>query len=136
MVDNVPPAQVWEALRSDPQAQLVDVRTEAEWNFVGLPDLAPAAKQAVLIQWQVFPSMQLNENFTDQLKQAGLTPDHHLYFICRSGQRSLAAAQAAQAEGFAHVHNVAEGFEGPPDGAGHRGTVAGWKARHLPWRQR
>jgi rhodanese-related sulfurtransferase len=136
MVDNVPPAQVWEALRSDPKAQLVDVRTEAEWNFVGLPDLAPAAKQVVLIQWQVFPSMQLNENFTDQLKQAGLTPDQHLYFICRSGQRSLAAAQAAQAEGFPYVHNVAEGFEGPPDGAGHRGTVAGWKARHLPWRQR
>ena len=123
MVDNVPPAQVWEALRSDPQAQLVDVRTEAEWNFVGLPDLAPAAKQVVLIQWQVFPSMQLNENFTDQLKQAGLTPDQHLYFICRSGQRSLAAAQAAQAAGFPYAYNVAEGFEGGVDAAGHRGTA-------------
>jgi len=136
MVDNVPPAQVWEALRSDPKAQLVDVRTEAEWTYVGLPDLAPAAKQVVLIQWQVFPGMQVNGNFADQLRQAGFTPDHHLYFICRSGQRSLAAAQAAQAEGFPHVHNVAEGFEGPTDGAGHRGKVAGWKARNLPWRQR
>ena len=58
MVENVPPAQVWEALRSDPQAQLVDVRTDAEWNFVGLPDLSPAGKQAVLIQWQVYPTMQ------------------------------------------------------------------------------
>jgi rhodanese-related sulfurtransferase len=136
MVDNVPPAQVWEALRSNPKAQLVDVRTEAEWTYVGLPDLAPAGKQAVLIQWQVFPSMQVNHDFVDQLRQAGFTPDHHIYFICRSGQRSLAAAQAAQAEGFPHVHNVAEGFEGPPDGAGHRGTTAGWKARALPWRQR
>ena len=136
MVENVPPAKVWEALRSDPKAQLVDVRTEAEWAYVGLPDLAPAGKQAVLIQWQVYPGMQVNGNFADQLMQAGFTPEHHIYFICRSGQRSLAAAQAAQAAGFPHVYNVAEGFEGPPDGAGHRGTVGGWKARDLPWRQR
>jgi rhodanese-related sulfurtransferase len=136
MVENVPPTKVWEALKSDPKAQLVDVRTEAEWAYVGLPDLAPAGKQAVLIQWQVYPSMQVNGNFTDQLKQSGFTPEQHIYFICRSGQRSLAAAQAAQAAGFPHAYNVAEGFEGPPDGAGHRGTVAGWKARDLPWRQR
>ena len=123
MVENVPPAQVWEALKSNPKAQLVDVRTDAEWNFVGLPDLAPAGKQAVLIQWQVYPSMQVNGNFADQLKQAGCTPDQHLYFICRSGQRSLAAAQAAQEAGFSRAYNVAEGFEGPPDGAGHRGHV-------------
>jgi rhodanese-related sulfurtransferase len=136
MVENVPPTQVWKALKSDPRAQLVDVRTEAEWTYVGLPDLAPAGKQAVLIQWQVYPAMQVNGNFADQLKQAGFTPEQHLYFICRSGQRSLAAAQAAQAAGFPHVYNVAEGFEGPPDATGHRGTVAGWKARDLPWRQR
>jgi len=136
MVDNVPPAQVWEALKSDPKAQLVDVRTDAEWTFVGLPDLAPAGKQAVLIQWQVFPSMHVNETFAAQLTEAGFTPEHHLYFICRSGQRSLAAAEAAQAAGFSHAFNVAEGFEGPPNGNGHRGTVAGWKARTLPWRQR
>jgi rhodanese-related sulfurtransferase len=136
MVDNVPPSQVWEALTSNPHTQLVDVRTDAEWNFVGLPDLAPAGKQAVLIQWQVYPTMQVNADFAEQLTQAGFTPDQHIYFICRSGQRSLAAAQAAQAAGFAHVYNVAEGFEGGPDGAGHRGTIAGWKARGLPWRQR
>jgi len=136
MVENVPPTQVWEALKSDPRAQLVDVRTEAEWTYVGLPDLAPAGKQAVLVQWQVYPAMQVNGTFTDQLRQAGFTPEQHIYFICRSGQRSLAAAQAAQAAGFPHVYNVAEGFEGPADGAGHRGTVAGWKARALPWRQR
>jgi rhodanese-related sulfurtransferase len=136
MVDNVPPSQVWEALTSDPQAQLVDVRTDAEWNFVGLPDLTPAGKQAVLIQWQVYPTMQVNAGFAEQLVKAGFTPEQHIYFICRSGQRSLAAAQAAQAAGFKHVYNVAEGFEGGPDGAGHRGTIAGWKARGLPWRQR
>ncbi len=136
MVQNVPPRKVWEALRSDPQAQLVDVRTEPEWAFVGLPDLAAAAKQAVLIPWQVYPTMAPNDAFVDHLRQAGFTPDHHIYFLCRSGQRSLAAAQAAQAAGFPHVYNIADGFEGGVDSEGHRGVRAGWKADRLPWRQR
>ena len=136
MVDNVPPALVWEALRTDPRAQLVDVRTDAEWNFVGVPDLASAGKQAVLVSWQVYPSMQHNSTFADQLKEAGFTADHHMYFICRSGQRSHAAAQAAQNAGFPHAYNVADGFEGAVDAHGHRGVAAGWKAEGLPWRQR
>lgn len=136
MVQNVPPKRVWEALRSNPHAQLVDVRTEPEWAFVGLPDLAAVAKQAVLIPWQVYPTMQRNDAFVDQLRQAGFTPDQHIYFLCRSGQRSLAAAEAAQEAGFPHVYNVADGFEGGVDAAGHRGVKAGWKADALPWRQR
>ena len=135
MVENVPPTQVWEALRRDPQAQLVDCRTDAEWNFVGLPDLAEAGKQAVLIPWQVYPTMQHNAAFVDQLREAGFMPEHHIYFICRSGQRSYAAA-AAQAAGFPNAFNVADGFEGAPDAEGHRGVAAGWKAEGLPWRQR
>lgn len=136
MVENVPPGKAWEALKSDPKAQLVDVRTDAEWNFTGLPDLAQAGKQVVPIQWQLYPSMARNEAFLEQLKQAGFTPDHHIYFLCRSGQRSLAAASAARAAGFTHVYNVADGFEGVVDSQGHRGTRTGWKADGLPWRQR
>jgi rhodanese-related sulfurtransferase len=136
MVENVPPRKTWEALRQDPHAQLVDVRTEPEWNFVGLPDLSPAGKQAVLIPWQVYPAMQRNDQFVEQLQQAGFTPEHHIYFLCRSGQRSMAAAAAAQAAGFPHVYNVADGFEGGVDAEGHRGVAAGWKAEGLPWRQR
>jgi rhodanese-related sulfurtransferase len=136
MVENVPPRKTWEALKGDPQAQLVDVRTDAEWNFVGVPDLSQAGKQPALIPWQVYPAMQVNGAFVEHLKEAGLTPDNHIYFLCRSGARSMAAAQAAQAAGYAHVYNIADGFEGPPDGDGHRGSVAGWKADELPWRQR
>ncbi len=136
MVDNVAPRKTWEALQADPNAQLVDVRTDAEWNFVGVPDLAAAAKQAVLLPWQVYPSMARNEAFEAQMTKAGFTAEHKLYFICRSGVRSLAAAEAARAAGFPHVYNVADGFEGPPDQAGHRGTTAGWKASGLPWRQK
>jgi rhodanese-related sulfurtransferase len=135
-VPDISPEDSWQALQSDPEAVLVDVRTDAEWNFVGLPDLSAAGKQVVLIPWQVYPSMQMNAGFTEHLRQAGLTPAHKLYFICRSGARSLSAGQAAQAAGFPHAFNVADGFEGPPDAEGHRGQIAGWKACGLPWRQR
>jgi rhodanese-related sulfurtransferase len=136
MVQNVGPTQTWEALKADPDAQLVDVRTEAEWTFVGLPDLQEAGKQPVLIPWQSYPTMQVNQAFPEHLKRAGLTPSHRLYFICRSGARSMSAAQAAQAAGFPLVYNVADGFEGPLDADAHRGTAGGWKAEGLPWRQR
>ena len=136
MVENVAPTQTWEALQSDENAQLVDVRTDAEWNFVGVPDLRATGKETVLIPWQMYPTMQRNGNFETNLTHAGLTPDHTLYFICRSGTRSMAAAQAALAAGFPRVFNVADGFEGPPDVRGHRGSTSGWKAEGLPWRQK
>lgn len=136
MVENIPPPQVWQALQENAQAQLVDVRTDAEWTYVGLTDLTAAGKQPVLIPWQIFPKMDVNAGFVDQLRQAGFTPDHHIFFLCRSGVRSLAAAQAAQAAGFPHVYNVADGFEGNADAEGHRGRIGGWKATGLPWRQR
>jgi rhodanese-related sulfurtransferase len=136
MVENVAPAQTWEALQADEDAQLVDVRTDVEWTFVGLPDLGSAGKDTLLIPWQVYPTMQLNGSFEENLRAAGLTAEHKIYFICRSGARSMAAAEAARSAGFPHVFNVADGFEGPPDVEGHRGTTAGWKANGLPWRQR
>jgi rhodanese-related sulfurtransferase len=136
MVDNVPPGTTWEALQSNQNAQLVDVRTDAEWNFVGIPDLGQAGKQPVLIPWQEYPTMHRNPAFEKQLRDAGFTQEHHIYFLCRSGVRSLAAAEAARAAGFPNVYNVADGFEGPIDSAGHRGGAAGWKAEGLPWRQR
>ena len=136
MVENVPPQQVWEALQENPNAQLVDVRTDVEWQFVGVPDLVSIGKQAVLVSWQTYPAMALNPDFTEQLKETGFTAEHHIYFICRSGQRSYSAAQAAQNAGFPNAYNVAEGFEGAVDPDGHRGIMEGWKAAGLPWRQR
>jgi len=135
-VPDVSPQQAWEALKTDPNAVLVDVRTDAEWNFVGLPDLSDLGKKVVLIPWQMFPTMQVNGQFTEQLRKAGVTPESRVYYLCRSGARSLAAGQAAQAAGFPQAFNVADGFEGPVGPDGHRGGVAGWKAEGLPWVQR
>lgn len=135
-IEDIAPDATWEALSRDPKAQLVDVRTDAEWNFVGLPDLGPLGKEPHLIPWQVYPTMALNAGFVQGLRQRGITQDTPLYFLCRSGARSYAAAQAAQEAGFQACFNVADGFEGPVGPDGHRGQVSGWKASGLPWRQR
>lgn len=135
MIEDVPPRQVWEALMSNPAAVLCDVRTTAEWSFVGVADLTQTGKQPLLVQWQAFPGMQANPKFTESLAAAAPSHDAAIYFICRSGARSLAAAQAAKAVGYKHVYNVKDGFEGPADPRGHRGQVAGWKADGLPWKQ-
>ena len=135
-VPDVSPRAAWQELAQDESAMLVDCRTDAEWNFVGIPDLSELGKQVALIPWQVYPGMQVNGAFAEHLRRAGATPETKLFFICRSGARSLAAGQAAQAAGFPSAFNVADGFEGPVDAEGHRGTVAGWKADGLPWRQR
>ncbi len=130
------PAETWRALNEDPRAVLIDVRTDAEWTFVGMPDLSATGKPVLPIAWQLYPSMAVNPGFIEELHRAGLGPEHRLYFLCRSGARSLAAARAARAAGFPHVFNVADGFEGPVDADGHRRTMAGWIAAGLPWRQR
>ncbi len=113
--------------------RLVDVRTAAEWDYVGVP-LVPDGHQVLFVQWQAYPSGALNSQFVAQLRDAGVERGVPVYFICRSGARSIAAAQAATAAGLAPAYNVLDGFEGPHDDAGHR-CVAGWKVAGLPWRQ-
>ncbi|MBE7210347.1 MAG: rhodanese-like domain-containing protein [Gluconacetobacter diazotrophicus] len=135
MVEDVSPQQCFEALRADQAARLVDVRTEAEWAYVGVPDLSVIGGRTMLVPWQSFPTGRVNADFVAQLEAGGAGHDQTLFFICRSGARSLAAAEAARRAGYARVFNVADGFEGPPDVEGHRGTVAGWKSDGLPWRQ-
>ena len=133
---NVTPQEAWHALRTDPDAELVDVRTEPELMFVGFPDLAEAGKGLHVVSWQVFPHMGVNGAFVEQLRARGLGPEKKLYFLCRSGVRSIAAGKAALEAGQAAAFNVLDGFEGPVDAEGHRGTTAGWKVMGLPWKQR
>jgi len=127
--------EAWDMLSKDPEAVLVDVRSEPEWRYAGVPDLTPLEKQTVLVCWQTYPHMQHNPNFVADLAAAGVRPDHKLLLLCRSGARSRDAAVALTAHGYRTCYNVAGGFEGPRDAARHRGTVDGWKAADLPWAQ-
>ncbi len=132
---DVAPATAWKILSENRDAVLIDVRTRAEWNYVGLPELASIGKQPALLEWQVFPSMQPNPEFVSALGSACADKDAPLLFLCRSGARSAAAAKAMTAAGYSTCLNVADGFEGPLDANGKRGSAAGWKATGLPWRQ-
>src|SRR5262245_8225203 len=132
---DVGPATAWKILSERQDAVLIDVRTRAEWNYVGLPDLASLAKKPALLEWQVFPSMQPNPEFVASLSGGAANKDAPLLFLCRSGARSAAAAKAMTAAGYSSCFNVADGFEGPLDAQAKRGATAGWKAAGLPWRQ-
>ena len=131
---DVTPAEAWEAHSDDPAAVLVDVRTTAEWSYVGLPDLSALGKDVVLVEWQTYPTGAVNDDFVAELSAAGIDEQAPVYFLCRSGVRSVAAAEAATAAGWSRSHNVSEGFEGPHDPEQHR-TLSGWKVAGLPWVQ-
>ena len=126
-------------LKGDSSSVLVDVRTQAEWTYVGTPDLQALGKTPLFREWQTYPSMAVDADFTrgveELLRSAGVEPGVSLLFVCRSGARSRQAAIAMTSAGWGPCFNVSDGFEGPLDGSGRRGGVGGWKAGGLPWGQ-
>ena len=128
----VSPLEAWEHLKSDKKAVLVDVRTPVEWAYSGEPDLSSIGKEVLKVSWKTFPSYTLNDQFSAFVKAAGIDVEAPLFFLCRTGGRSLDAACAMAGEGYTRCYNVTDGFEGPLDAAHHRSTVAGWKASGLP----
>lgn len=122
------PKEAWAVRQALADSVIVDVRSAAEWQFVGVvPD-------ALRIELRSFPGMVPNPAFVSLLQQQ---VDTHktVLFLCRSGARSDEAARLAAEAGYADVYNIAEGFEGDRDSEQHRGTVNGWKAHGLPWIQ-
>lgn len=130
---DVSPAEAYAAVNASEGPVLVDVRTRAEWTYVGVPQLG-AGRSPLLVEWQRWPDGRVNAAFVDELRAAGIEEGTPVYFLCRSGVRSVAAAEAATAAGLGPAYNVLEGFEGPHGPDGHR-TVGGWKAAGLPWTQ-
>ncbi len=141
LVGEVDPDQAWQLLGADKSARLIDVRTFAEWSFVGVPDVGELDQEPLFIEWSSFPRMSRNPTFEAEVEAAvGSVDPGPLLFICRSGARSLQAAMAVaghfSGKGVeVRCLNVAEGFEGDLDASGHRGGHNGWKARGLAWRQ-
>jgi rhodanese-related sulfurtransferase len=131
---DITPEASWKLLSENPEAVLVDCRTDAEWQWVGVPDLSSLGRKVVFVEWNR-SNGQRNDSFADDLIAAGVTPgERPVVFICRSGNRSIPAAQTATAAGIAPSYNMLDGFEGQLDADGHRGRN-GWRALGLPWRQ-
>jgi len=125
----VSPAEAYVLLEADPAARLIDVRTRAEWDYVG------RVPGSALIEWNTYPDGTRNPGFLEELRRAAGAADAPVLFLCRSGHRSDSAARAAAAAGYTRAFNVLEGFEGNKDAAGHRGNLGGWRKAGLPWTQ-
>jgi len=126
----VTPQEAHALLRDNPAARLIDVRTNAERDWVGRVAVADAQHGAV--QWSTYPGGVPNPDFVQQLA-AVAGKDDVLLFLCRSGVRSRHAAKLATESGYANSFDILEGFEGDKDGEGHRKTVGGWCKAGLPW---
>lgn len=123
---DVSPALAWQWVQAG-QALLVDVRTDAEREWVGgVPGALPLA-------WKQWPGMAPNPGFDAGL-QAAAAQGKKLLLLCRSGVRSVAAARRATELGL-EAYNILEGFEGDADAQGQRGHLGGWRFHGLPWRQ-
>lgn len=127
--------EAYGALVSETNSCLIDVRTQAEWAFVGVPDVSETGKKAAFIEWQFWPSGVQNPDFVgDCLDFLGENPTD-VYLLCRSGARSASAAAALTAAGVDNCYNIVNGFEGHHDSHKRRGCLSGWKAEGLPWLQ-
>ena len=128
-IKNLDPTQAWDILQNQADAVLIDVRTAFEFAYIGHP------LGAMHIPWKELPNWALNPNFVDQVASVASTKDAPVLLLCRSGQRSMDAAEALSDAGFSNPINVAEGFEGPLDASKQRGTLGGWRFHGLPWEQ-
>lgn len=126
----VTPAEAYELVRSDPRVKLVDVRTNAERDWVGRVAIPEAQHAAV--QWNTYPGSVQNTAFLEELSRVA-DKENVLLFLCRSGVRSRHAAKLATEHGYTHCFDILEGFEGDKDAEGHRKTVGGWCKAGLPW---
>ena len=127
-MEHFEPRQAYEFLQKNPDAVLVDCRSEMEFLFVGHP------VGAILVPWNDGPNWDINPDFVAHVKKAA-SVNRPVVLICRSGNRSLDAGKALEQAGFTHVYNVLHGFEGELDDTHHRNSVSGWRYEGLPWEQ-
>jgi rhodanese-related sulfurtransferase len=131
---NLLPKMAIERLQNNPQALFVDVRSKAEFKYVGYPE------NSILIPWIDDPNWQPNpEVFSDSVMQELDGRENllntEIILICRSGFRSNEALKCLENKGFTQVSHVASGFEGDLDENDHRGNLNGWRHDGMPWSQ-
>jgi rhodanese-related sulfurtransferase len=137
MIKEIPPQRAWDLLQSNANATLLDVRSSVEYYYVGHPC------GAIHIPYQEAPDWEIDENFAEKVLSALINKTREdekivsqpVLVICRSGKRSMEAAEELNRYGFKEIYNIAEGFEGDRDKNNHRSTISGWRFHNLPWEQ-
>jgi rhodanese-related sulfurtransferase len=127
---HIPPKEAYAFLQANPEALLIDVRSEIEYLFVGHP------VGAIHVSWNDGPDWEVNPHFVGEVRKlAGNGGKRPILLICRSGNRSETAGHTLLEAGFEEVYNVQHGFEGELDERHHRNSVNGWRFDGLPWEQ-
>ena len=134
-VDLINSLDCFKILKEDNGAKLIDVRTQPEWEFVGIPDLSSINKKPIFVSWELYPDMNINNNFKNEIMSSNINKYDLIFFLCRSGNRSLKAAEYLITQGYRKCFNVFDGFEGNKNSKNHRSTSNGWKYNQLPWTQ-
>lgn len=132
---DLPSPDAWARLCENPDTVILDVRTQAEWNWVGIPDLSSLNKNLHCVEWVKFPGGIQNTEFLQHVTQILPDKNQEILILCRSGVRSKHAAIALSAVGYTKAYNISDGFEGDIDEQGHRSQKNGWKYHQLPWKQ-
>ncbi len=131
---NLLPKMAVDRLNENPEAVLIDVRTSAEYKYVGFPE------NSILIPWFDEPDLNSDPSafckaVNNHLSDRSDILSTELILICRSGFRSNEALKCLQSNGFTCVSHVASGFEGDLDENDHRGNLNGWRNDGMPWSQ-
>mgnify|MGYP001166525776 FL=1 len=129
------PRNTWDEVKNNDNCFLVDCRSSAEWSLIGVPNLDSIGKKVVFVEWQIYPTMEKNSKFLQEISESGINKDSKIIFLCRSGARSRSAAEFLTSQGYKECYNCMEGFEGSHNEFGQRGKQNGWKFADLPWNQ-
>lgn len=127
----VTPEEAFSLIQQDQGVILVDVRTNAERDWVGRVQIPESQHKAV--QWSLYPGGAPNPDFIKQLQEAVPDTNSVILFLCRSGVRSRHGAKLASEHGYTACFDILQGFEGDKDTHGHRKTLGGWCSANLPW---
>ncbi|MGI4775857.1 MAG: rhodanese-like domain-containing protein [Janthinobacterium lividum] len=124
VIKNITSIEAAKTLQLTNNAKLIDVRSEGEWKNYGIPEYD--SFRLLLLPWRIFPSMEINSDFQKSINSQIKDKKAALFFICKSGFRSLEAAEFVKSLGYLDCYNVIDGTEGNVSGKG-------WKYNNLPW---
>lgn len=137
MIKDISPQEAWDLLQSRPGATLLDVRSTMEYLYVGHPAGAVHVPLKEPPDWSPVPDFaeKVRSVLANKTQDSGNVDSLPVLIICRSGKRSLDAAEELCRNGFSEIFNIAEGFEGEMDENNQRGAINGWRFHNLPWEQ-
>lgn len=134
-------AEAYDAWKKNQSIKILDVRTVAEYVFVGHPAMAHNVPFLFATRkWDAEEgkyAMTPNQKFMEQVA-AVLKRDDVILITCRSGQRSAKAANKLTEAGYKHVYSIVDGFEGeklkdPDSGVNGKREKNGWRNAGPPW---